>query len=152
MLLAHGDRPLAVDAASAGALAGLAAAGFALFAVRAFAATLEELELAEALHWGSMQGVRAVTELAADRSGRLDERLASLLELGCERFGLEIGIVSRVLDERYELRTLRAPEGFPVAAGSVLRLGDTVCRHTTAGDRPVAVDKVSEAPWARPPE
>ena len=152
LLLAHGDRPLAVDAASAGALAGLAAAGFALFAVRAFAATLEELELAEALHWGSMQGVRAVTELAADRSGRLDERLASLLELGCERFGLEIGIVSRILGNRYELRALRAPEGFPVAAGSVLRLGDTVCRHTAAGDRPLAVDKVSEAPWARPPE
>ncbi len=152
LLVAHAGRPLAADAATAAALAGLAAAVAALFAVRAFAATLDELELAEALHWGSMQGVRAVTELAADRRGRLDERLASLLELGCERFGLEIGIVSRILGERYELRALRAPEGFPVAAGSVLRLGDTICRHSAAGERPLAVERVSRAPWARPPE
>jgi len=152
LLFQYGDRPLGLDAQSAAALAGLVAAGAALFAVRAFGATLAELELAEALHWGSMQGVRAVTELAADRGGRLEERLASLLELGCERFGLEIGIVSRIRGDRYEVCALRAPEGFPVASGGVLPLGDTVCRHTSAGDRPVAVDRVSEAPWARPPE
>ncbi len=150
LLVAHGGRPLAADAVSAAVLAGLAAAGVALFAVRGFAATLEDLDLAEALHWGSMQGVRAVTEL--DRSGRLDERLASLLELGCQRFGLEIGILSHIFGDRYELRALRAPERFPVSAGSVLRLCDTICRHTAAGDRPMAVDDVSEAPWARPPE
>jgi GAF domain-containing protein len=150
-LVAYAGRPLGLDAASAAALAGLAAGVAALFAVRAFAVTLEELELAEALHWGSMQGVRAVTELAADRRGLLDERLHSLLELGCERFGLEIGLVSRILGERYELRALRAPDGFPVEAGSVLRLGDTLCRHTAAGGRPLALEQVSEAPWARPP-
>src|SRR5262245_63848046 len=70
LLAALGGRPLGLDAASAAAVAGLGASVASLFAVRALAATLEELELAEALHWGSMQGVRAVTELAADRRGR----------------------------------------------------------------------------------
>jgi len=150
LLAALGGRPLGLDAASAAAVAGLGASVASLFAVRALAATLEELELAEALHWGSMQGVRAVTELAADRRGRLDERLDSLLELGCERFGLEIGLVSQILGERYEVRALRAPEGFAVAGGSTLRLADTICRHTAPGDRPLAIERVSEASWARP--
>jgi GAF domain-containing protein len=150
LLVAAGDRPLGVDATSAAALSTLAAAAAAVFAVRGFARALDELELAEALHWGSMQGVRAVTELAAEQRGRLDERLAALLELGCEHFGLEVGLVSHVCDDRYEIRALRGPEGFPVASGHVLPLAETICRHTLAGERPVAVERAAEAAWARP--
>jgi signal transduction histidine kinase len=150
LLAGAGGRPLAADATSAAALAALGAAAAAVLAVRAFAATLDELELAEALHWGSMQGVRAVTELAAEQRGKLDERLAALLELGCERFGLEVGIVSRVHEDRYEIRALRAAEGFPAARGEILSLAATVCRHTFASERPVAVERIAEAAWARP--
>jgi signal transduction histidine kinase len=151
LLVTQGARPLAADAPSAAALALLGASGAAWLGVRALAATLEELELAEALHWGSMQGVRALTELAADRRGELDERLASLLDLGRERFGLEVGWLARIEGERFELRALRAPAEFPVAAGDVLDLGETVCRLTAGAERPVAVERVSETAWARPP-
>ncbi len=150
LLAENPARPLGLDATSAEAAAILAAAGASLLVTRAFDSTLEELDLAEALHWGSMQGVRAVTQLAGAQSGEIAERLAALLELGCERFGLEVGIVARVDGDQYEIRALHAPDGFPVAAGAILRLEETLCRHTLAAERPVAVEQVSAAAWARP--
>jgi signal transduction histidine kinase len=151
LLAAWRGRPLAADLPSAAALAGLAAAVAALLVVRALATTLEELERAEGAHWGSMQGVRALTELAAHRGGERGERLAALLELGCERFGLEVGLLSRIGGDRYELHALRAPTGFRSSAGSVLRLDETLCRLAFASRRPVAVEHASHTPWARPP-
>ena len=145
----HGSA-LALDATSGAALASLAGSAAALLVVRAFATTLEELELAEALHWGSMQGVRAVTQLAAERRGELAERLAALLELGCERFGLEVGFLSRIEGDHREIRALHAPDGFPLAIGARLPLEDTLCRHAIAAGRPVAVEQVSAAVWAPP--
>ncbi len=144
----HGD-PLGLDATSAAALATLCASVGSLLVVRVFASTLEELELAEALHWGSMQGVRAVTQLAAEQRGGLAERLAALLELGCERFGLEVGFLSRIEGDAHEIRALHAPGGFPLAIGSKLPLAATLCRHTIAAERPVAVEQVSAAAWAQ---
>jgi len=143
-------RPLDFDAASGAALATLGASLATLLTLRAFAATLEELDLAEALHWGSMQGVRAVTQLAAEPRGELAERLAALLELGCDRFGLEVGFLSRIEGEQQEIRALRAPAGFPLAVGARLPLGSTLCRQTLAGRHPLAVEQISAAAWARP--
>lgn len=149
LLVVHGNRPLGPDVPTAAALGMVAAALLALVAARAFAATFEELELAEALHWGSMQGVRALTELAAGERGGPGERLAAMLELGCERFGLEVGLVARVEDGRWTIHARRAPEDF-AARGTALELGATLCRHAVAGERAVAIERVSAAPWAQP--
>src|SRR5262249_37593133 len=143
--IAQGSRPLGLDAASAAALALLAAAALSPLAVRALASALEELDLAEALHWGSMQGVRALTELAAGRRGA-GEGLAALLDLGCDRFGLDVGMLALVEGDRWEVHALRAPEGF-AAVGTRLGLAETLCRHTLRGDRPLAVDRISRVEW-----
>jgi len=150
LLFVHGNRPLATDVPTAAALGLVAVSLLALLVARGFASTLEELELAEAIHWGSMQGVRALTELAAGERREPGGRLAGLLELGCDRFGLEVGIVSRIDGERWAIHALYAPEGV-LPAGTVLDLADTLCRHTAAGERPVALEQVSAAPWAQPP-
>jgi hypothetical protein len=149
LLATSAGQPLALDAPSAAALASLGASVAALFVLRAFAATLEELDVAEALHWGSMQGVRALTQLAAAKRGELEERLAALLELGCERFGLEVGFLSRIEGDHHEIRALHASGDFPHAVGARLPLGATLCRHTLAAERPLAVEQVSAAAWAR---
>ena len=150
LLFVHGNRPLAIDVPTAAALGLVAVSLLALLVARGFASTLEELELAEAIHWGSMQGVRALTELAAGERREPGGRLAGLLELGCDRFGLEVGIVSRIDGERWAIHAFQAPEGV-LPAGTVLDLADTLCRHTAAGERPVALEQVSAAPWAQPP-
>lgn len=130
--------PLGLDLATAEACAGLFAGGMGLLTVLAVGRTLHELERAETLHWESMEGVRGVTELASRRSMSIEERLPLLLELGCERLGLDIGLVSRVRGERYEVLSLCAPEDFPISEGAAFALADSACRATLGSERPVA--------------
>jgi hypothetical protein len=97
-----------------------------------------------------MQGVRAVTQLAAEQRGELADRLGALLELGCERFGLEIGFLARIEGDLHEIRALHAPAGFPLAVGATLPLAARPCRLAIAAERPVAVERIREAAWAGP--
>lgn len=137
---------LGLDLATAAAAAGLVASLFGLQSVRAMGRTLRELERAEALQWESMEGVRGVTELAARRGMSVQEKLPLLLEMGCERLGLDVGLVSRVRGDRYELVALHAPEDFPVAEGAAFALADTACHYTLDSERPVARASVKETP------
>jgi GAF domain-containing protein len=138
--------PLAVDLATASASAGLLASLLGLLTVLAMGRTLRELERAETLHWESMEGVRGITELASRRSMSVEEKLPLLLEMGCERLDLEIGLVSRARGERYEVMALHAPEDFPVSAGAVFELADAPCAQTLVSERPVARSRSDASP------
>lgn len=137
--------PLAFDAATGGELAGLVASGLALLVLIGAWRTLDERDRAEALHWDSMEAVRALNELSAKPALELEERFAALLEIGCTRFGLEIGIVSRVRGERYEIGAIRAPKGFPVTQGAVFALADTDCGRALPAHRPVAFARAADS-------
>jgi len=130
--------PLGLDLPTAGAAAALAAGLLGCVAVVGIARTLRELHHAEELHWESMESVRGLSEFAARRGKALEERLPHLLEDACQRFGLEIGFVSRVVGTRYEIVAIHAPPEFPVASGAVYALERTPCRETLASERPVA--------------
>jgi signal transduction histidine kinase len=143
--------PLGLDLSTATAAAGFAASALGLLAVVAIGRTLHELDRAETLHWDSMEGVRGLTDLAMRRGVELQDKLPVLLEMGCERLGLDIGLVSRVRGERYEVLALHAPGGFPISAGSVFPLDETHCRNTLTSDRPVALHRAADARWAEHP-
>ncbi|MDJ0847336.1 MAG: GAF domain-containing protein [Myxococcota bacterium] len=141
---------LALDAPTLAAASALLASLLALFTVLAVGRTLRELERAETLHWESMEGVRGIAELASRRSMTVGEKLPHLLEMGCERLGLEIGYVSRVCGDRAEVISIHAPEDFPVAAGASFALADTPCAGTLASERPVALKRGDASNGASP--
>ncbi|MBW2267966.1 MAG: GAF domain-containing protein [Deltaproteobacteria bacterium] len=143
--------PLGLDLSTAAAAAGLAAALLGLASVLMLRRTLLDLDQAEGLHWNSMESVRSLSELAARRGTALDDRLPQLLQDGCERLGLEIGLVSQVRGERYEVIAIQAPPDFPVGAGAIFPLDETYCAPTLASDRPVAVSRAADASWAEHP-
>lgn len=145
------EEPLAFDLATGTALAGFAVALLGLLTVVAVGRTLADLERAEALHWESMEGVRGLTELASRREVDLADRLPLLLGMGCERLGLEIGLVSRVRNGRYEVVAIHAPPGFPIAPGATFDLEETFCRAALESDRPVAVSRAADAHWVANP-
>ena len=135
------DRSLGIDVMSAVAFAWFAAAVASPAVVVALARTMAERDRSEALHWDAMEGVRALNELSARPDRDLDESLLNVLEIGCSRFDLDVGIVSRVSGKRYEVIALRAPENFPITRGSSFPLDDTYCRLAMSSERPVAIDR-----------
>jgi len=143
--------PLAFDLATASALAGLGIGLLGLLSVFALSRTLAELERAESIHWESMEGVRGLTDLASRREVAMEERLPALLAMGCDRLGLEIGLVSRVSGGRYEVSAIHAPESFPIRAGTAFDLADTICAATLASERPVAASSAEDVHWLTNP-
>ena len=132
-----GSTPLGFDVASGMVAAGLLAGVLGALALVVLWRTLDELERAESLHWNAMEGVRALNTLADEADSRLPQRLDALLESGRKSLGLEIGLVSRVTGDRWEVVAIQAPPEFPVGRGTVLPLEQTWCRKTLTADRPL---------------
>ena len=129
-------------------------AGFALIAsalglalIVATSRTLGERDRIEALHWDSMEAVRILGDIARDAQLDLDGKIAALLELGCSRFHVDVGMALGVADDRCQVSAIHAPEGFPLGAGALLDPGDGVLRAALIGERPVAVARIEESSW-----
>jgi len=133
---------LAFDMAGVAEASVLAAGVAGVIAVAALWRSLFERDRAESLHWNSMEAVRILGEVAARPNLTLDEKLDALLKIGCERFDLEVGLVSRVDDERHEVIGYRAPDDFPLSKGAILLLADTCCTRALASERPVALERI----------
>jgi len=137
--------PLGFDAAGAAEFSMLVVCGVGLLILAALWQTLAERDREESLHWDSMEAVRVLGELATESNRRLDEKLDALLKIGCERFDLEIGMISRVHKQRYEVIAIRAPEEFPVSRGAVFMLADTYCGRALESERPVACERIGDS-------
>jgi diguanylate cyclase (GGDEF)-like protein/PAS domain S-box-containing protein len=76
---------------------------------------------------------------AAKPGADLQESLRELLAAGCQYFGLDLGIVSRVRGDEYRILAIHSVTGdAPFSPGDVLPLADTVCAYTLTAERPVA--------------
>jgi diguanylate cyclase (GGDEF)-like protein/PAS domain S-box-containing protein len=60
-----------------------------------------------------------------------DEKTDAMLEMGCEQFGLEIGILAQVRDTQYEIIYARSPHNL-LPCGTVLPVCDTYCAEALA--------------------
>ena len=89
-------------------------------------------------------------DIAADAGLSFTGQLAETLRLGCEFFGLEIGIVSRVAGQDYRVEHVYAPDT-DLAVGQEFRLGDTICDITLRSDVPLGIDDLARSPWRNHP-
>jgi len=140
-----GDERLGWDAGSVAELALLFASAAACAAVLGLWRSLAERDRAESHHWDSMEAVRLLSELAVRWDLGLEAKFEQLLQIGCARFDLEIGLISRIEGERFEVLALFAPEGFPVARGDVLATPELWCHRTLRSNRPLGIENVEEA-------
>ena len=79
---------------------------------------------------------RELYEIAADTTRSFDKKLDAVLELGCERFDLELGGVARIdpATDRFEVETVSADHDHLVP-GRRVALSETYCRvFSDAGD------------------
>jgi hypothetical protein len=132
--------PIAANAATAGAFGALGVAVLGLLVLGALADMAVERDLVEALHWDSMQAVRALAEIGANDQLDLDQRLSALLEMGRASFGLQVGVLCRANEDEMEVIAISSADAFPVAAGSAL---GSYCKDAMAADRPIAIARMN---------
>lgn len=78
----------------------------------------------------------------------LTEKLRELLALGCQQFGLPVGILSHIEKDRYEIVEAVGAEQL---RGRVLPLGDTYCSVTVGADEPASFEHAGNSEWKTHP-
>ncbi|WP_017658675.1 response regulator [Baaleninema simplex] len=97
---------------------------------------ITERKLAEEDLRESEASIRAIYKVTSSRQLDFEERLQGLLELGRQRFGMEIGILSRIEGDRFEVVEVQSPND-AIAIGDVLNLEDTYCYRTIEAQDPL---------------
>jgi diguanylate cyclase (GGDEF)-like protein len=80
----------------------------------------------------------------------LDELLDDLLKLGCEVFEFDVGVLSRIDGDRYEVVASRAPSETGLQSGTTLDLAETFCAQTVEDDLPTVITSGAGKPADHP--
>ena len=106
----------------------------------------------------SEAAIRALYAVTSDRDLDFQARLERMLELGCARLHLNVGMVGRIDGDRYQIVAARFPQGsFGPASGDSLDLdrtydGAVVRRYRNENrhdeeDRLIAIERASDSTW-----
>ncbi len=94
--------------------------------------------------------IRELYSITSDHACGLPHQLKRMLELGCERLGLEIGIVSRIDGDEYHVVQARTEDG-GIAPGDKFALAHTYCQRTLEADGPVGFAHAGASEWKHHP-
>lgn len=96
----------------------------------------------------SESSILSLYNVASGQNLSFDEKAAAMLELGCQRFGMEVGILARVQGGRYEVVAVRSPDN-AIMRGVVLELTDT--DETLGSTTTVSFERAGSGPRAAHP-
>lgn len=96
------------------------------------------------------RAIRALQEIGAHPALALDEKIRTLLELGCDQLDLDHGVLSRVVGDRYEVKAAY-PASEALRAGAVFPLDRTYCHRTVRAGGPIGFSRASGSEWERHP-
>jgi PAS domain S-box-containing protein len=94
----------------------------------------------------SEAAIRALYHIISARELDFQEKLQALLKMGCERFHMEIGIVSHVEGERFRVVEAYSPEHL-MQPGDVVDLRTTYCSSTLVAQGPIAFEHAGRSEW-----
>lgn len=111
-----------------------------------FASSTRELSPSERV-------IHRLYEITANFEAGFDEQVEDLLDMGRERFELDIGIVSEIEAERdlYRVVGTRAPDGIDLRIGDEFSFARTYCSITLGAHGPVGFGRAGEAEVAHHP-
>lgn len=101
----------------------------------------------------SERAIRSLYEVMVSYDGSFDERTARLLAMGCSQFGMDIGLLGRVLGDRYEVIASYLPEDFPFGfvKGDGFALSRTFEREVLRSPEPIAIESAGTTQWRHHP-
>ncbi|MGL5059009.1 MAG: response regulator [Microcoleus sp.] len=101
----------------------------------------------------SERAIRSLYEVMVGFDGSFEDRTARLLALGCSQFGMDIGLLGRVLGDRYEVIAAYWPEDFPFGftKGDGFALSRTFEREVLRSSAPISIESAGTTQWRNHP-
>lgn len=111
---------------------------------------INERKQAEQQLRDSEQAIRSLLEATSHPGLTLDERIQTVLELGCRRFSLPIGLVTDADGDQLKLRHVWAPST-TLAPGIHFPIAETYCGETLKSKSLIAIEQASTSKWSKHP-
>ena len=89
--------------------------------------------------------IRKLYQITSNHENGFAEQIRELLAMGCERFGVEIGILSHIVDSNYRVVFQVSPDSVPLTDDAQFDLPETYCAVTMAAKEPVGFEHVAES-------
>jgi len=89
--------------------------------------------------------IRTLYEITSEHSKGFRYQVHRLLDLGCERFNLDIGILAKISGNRYEVVHQVSPKDIKLKEGDVYDFNRTYCAITLEADGPVGFEHVKNS-------
>ncbi|MCL2931271.1 MAG: response regulator [Trichodesmium sp. MAG_R03] len=101
----------------------------------------------------SQKAIKELYEVTAGADSSFEGKIVALLEMGCHRFGMEIGLLGQVLGERYEVIAAHLPEDFVfgIAKGDAFTLEQTFDREALRYNEPLVIESAKNSQWRHHP-
>jgi PAS domain S-box-containing protein len=94
----------------------------------------------------SEQAIRTLYEITSVPNQEYEHQLDALLDLGRRRFGLPVGMLTRVHGDWLEFAVVRGPDGMGPSPGSI-PLKDSLCAETLCRPRPLNLPNLGQSPF-----
>jgi diguanylate cyclase (GGDEF)-like protein len=89
--------------------------------------------------------IRKLYQITSNHENGFADQIRDLLIMGCERFGVEIGILSHIVDNTYRVVYQVSPDSVPLTDDAQFDLPETYCAVTMAANEPVGFEHVAES-------
>ncbi|MEG4070866.1 response regulator [Microcoleus sp. Pol11C2] len=90
--------------------------------------------------------IRALYEVTATQNLNFEQRIQALIDMGCQNFGLESGILARVQDNTYEVMVARSPDRL-LKPGDVFDIKQTLCCEALDTNEPLTIEHIGTSKW-----
>ncbi|MDJ0796071.1 MAG: response regulator [Calothrix sp. MO_167.B12] len=102
---------------------------------------ISDRKLSEQVLLESEASIRNLHEITANQELNFTQRVTQMLHMGCQRFGLDIGILSKITGNAYEVVAVEATEEatIKIAPGDVFNLSQTYCSQTIRANKPICI-------------
>ncbi|WP_417441878.1 PAS domain S-box protein [Idiomarina sp.] len=98
-----------------------------------------------------LEAFKALNQIASLSPEYPLKRINRGLELACSYLNLELGIVSKIDEEEYEIVAFSAPEKAELATGQIFLLKETYCEIVLSEGRTVAIDNMAASKYHQHP-
>jgi GAF domain-containing protein len=88
--------------------------------------------------------IRRLYEITNSYDLGFEAQIEQLLKMGLERFNLDIGILSKINDKKYEVKYCVVPDEVELSSGVEFDFDTTYCHITCQANGPIALEHIGE--------